>query len=81
MYKPKKEFQTSVPCANLIKMKTDSQFILINWNITSPKMVRNNILEKFKGSASRNSFLKFVGCVAAEQNNNNNENSDSSQFY
>ena len=63
--------------------------ILINCNITSPKMVRNNILErqamheKAPGSASRNSFLKFVWCVAAEQNNSNNknENSDSSQFY
>ena len=38
--------RTSVSCANLIKMKTHSQFILINWNITSPKMVRNNILER-----------------------------------
>ena len=39
--------------------------------------------EKSPGSASRNSFLKFVWCVAVEQNNNNNhnENSDSSQFY
>ena len=38
--------------------------------------------EKSPGSASRNSFLKFVWCVAAEQNNNNNnETSDSSQFY
>ena len=28
-----------------------------------------------------NSFLKFIWCVAAEQNdNNNNENSDSSHF-
>ena len=39
------EFQASVPCANLIKMKTHFQFILINWNITSSKMVRKNILE------------------------------------
>ena len=30
-----REFQASVPCA-----------ILINWNITPPKMVRNNVLEK-----------------------------------
>ena len=37
--------------------------------------------EKYPGYASRNSFLKFVRCVAAEQNNNNNENSDSSHFY
>ena len=38
--------------------------------------------EKSTGSASRNSFLKFVWCVAVEQNNNNNnENNDSSQFY
>ena len=37
------EFQTSVPCANLIKMKTHFQFILMNWNITSLKMVRKNI--------------------------------------
>ena len=36
--------------------------------------------EKYPGYASRNSFLKFVRCVAAEQNNNN-ENSDSSHFY
>ena len=36
------EFQTSV---NLIKMKTHFQFILMNWNITSSKMVRKNILE------------------------------------
>ena len=28
--------------------------------------------EKSPGSASRNSFLKFVWCVAVEQNNNNN---------
>ena len=42
-----REFQTSVPCANLMKMKTHSQFILINWNIMSPKiMVRNNIFER-----------------------------------
>ena len=34
------EFQTSVPCANL-----KFQFILMNWNITSSKMVRKNILE------------------------------------
>ena len=40
-----REFQTSVPCANLIKMKTHFQFILMNWNVTSSKMVRNNILE------------------------------------
>ena len=39
------EFQTSVPCANLVKMKTHFQFILMNWNITSSKMVRKNILE------------------------------------
>ena len=39
------EFQTSVPCANLIKMKTHFQFILMNWNIASSKMVRKNILE------------------------------------
>ena len=39
------EFQTSVPCANLIKMKTRFQFILMNWNVTSWKMVRKNILE------------------------------------
>ena len=36
-------FQTSVPCTNLIKMKTHFQFILMNWNITSSKMVRKNI--------------------------------------
>ena len=42
-----REFQTSVPCANLMKMKTHFQFILINWNIISPKiMVRNNIIER-----------------------------------
>ena len=47
MYKPKKaSFQTSVPCANSIKMKTHFQFILMNWSITLPKMVRNNILEE-----------------------------------
>ena len=39
------EFQTSVPCGTLIKMKTHFQFILMNWNITSSKMVRKNILE------------------------------------
>ena len=39
------EFQTSMPCANLIKMKTHFQFILMNWNITSSKMVRKNIAE------------------------------------
>ena len=41
------EFQTSVPSANLIQMKTHFQFILqlMNWNITSSKMVRKNILE------------------------------------
>ena len=36
--------------------------------------------EKYPDYASRNSFLKFVRCVAAEQNNNNNENS-ASHFY
>ena len=40
------EFQTSVPSANLIKMRTHFQFILMNWNITSSKMVRKNILEE-----------------------------------
>ena len=39
------EFQTSVPGANLIKIKTHFQFILMNWNITSSKMVKKNILE------------------------------------
>ena len=39
------EFQTSVPWPILIKMKTHSQFISMNWNITSPKMVRNSIVE------------------------------------
>ena len=78
----------SVPYANLIKMKTHFQFILMNWNITSPKMARNNILEEYAMQekydpcyGSGNSFLKFVQCVSAEQNNNNNENSDSSYFY
>ena len=37
--------------------------------------------EKYQGYASENSFLIFVWCVAAEQNNNNNENSESSHFY
>ena len=36
--------------------------------------------EKYPGYASKNSFLKFVRCVATERNNNN-ENSDSSHFY
>ena len=56
--------------------------------ITLPKMVRNNILEEYAMQekydpcyGSGNSFLKFVQCVSAEQNNNNNENSDSSHFY
>ena len=55
-------FQTSVPWANLIKMK----FVLMNWNITSPKVVGNSILEGKQckrnnpGYASKNSFLKFV---------------------
>ena len=80
------EFQTSLPCANLIKMKTHFHFILMNWNITSSKMVRKNILEgwaiqeKYPGYGLRNSSLKFVWCVAAEQNNKN-KNSDSSHFY
>ena len=39
------EFQTSVPCANLIKMKTHFQFILMNWNIASLKMASKNIPE------------------------------------
>ena len=39
------EFQTSVPWANLIKMKTHFQFMLMNWNFTSSKVVRKNILE------------------------------------
>ena len=38
--------------------------------------------EKYPGYASKNSFLKFFRCVAAEQNNNNNNgNNDSSHFY
>ena len=55
----------------------------MNWNITSPKIVRNSIhegsavQEKYRGYASKNSFLKFVSCGLAEQNNNNNQNSDS----
>ena len=39
------EFSNIGACANPIKMKTHFQFILMNWNITLPKMVRNNILE------------------------------------
>ena len=39
------EFQTSVPRANLIKMKTHFQFILMKRNITSLKMVSKNMLE------------------------------------
>ena len=39
------EFQTAVPCANLIKMKTHFQFILMKWNIQASKMVRKKILE------------------------------------
>ena len=39
------EFQTSVLCENLVKMKANFQFILMNWNITSSQMVRKNILE------------------------------------
>ena len=41
-------------------------------------MVKKNIVEgqaiqeKYPGYVSRNSSLKFVRCVAAEQNNNNN---------
>ena len=48
-----------------------------------PKMVRNNnaMHEKSAVSASRNSFLEFLRCVAAEQKNNNKVSSDSSQFY
>ena len=47
MYKPKKaSFQTSGPCANPIKMKAHFQFILMNCNITLPKMVRNVTLEE-----------------------------------
>ena len=57
------EFQTSAPCANLIKMKTRFQFILMNWNIASPKMVRATYLrdkqEKYPGYASRNSFFEI----------------------
>ena len=46
MYKPKKAcFKTSTLWANLIKMKTHFQFILMNWNIKLPKIVRNSILE------------------------------------
>ena len=37
--------------------------------------------EKYPGYTSKNSFLKIVRCVAAEQNNDNNENRDSSHFY
>ena len=36
--------------------------------------------EKYSGYASRNSVLKFVRCVAMEQNNNNNESSNSSHY-
>ena len=39
------EFQTSMLYANLIKMRTHFQFIVMNWNNTSSKMVRNNTLE------------------------------------
>ena len=31
------EFQTLLACANLIRTKTYFQFILMKWNITSPK--------------------------------------------
>ena len=51
------------------------------------EMVRKNILEgkavqeEYPGYGSRNSPLKFVWCVAVEQNNNSNKNSDASDFY
>ena len=37
--------------------------------------------EKYPGYASRNSFLKFTRCVAAEETKNNKENNDSSHLY
>ena len=40
------EFQTSVPRANLIKMKTHFQFILMNWNITSSKWSEKTYLRE-----------------------------------
>jgi len=47
MYKQKKViFQTLVPCENPIKVKAHFQLILMNWNITLPKVVKNNILEE-----------------------------------
>ena len=39
------EFQKSEPWANLIKMKTHFQFVSMNWNIPSSKMVKNSILQ------------------------------------
>ena len=60
----------------------ENSFSIYFDDITSSKLVKNNIpegykQEKYPGYASRNSFLKFISCVAAEQNNNN-ENSDPS---
>ena len=40
------EFQKSVPRANLIKMKTHFQFILMNWNITSSKWSEKTYLRE-----------------------------------
>ena len=52
------DIQTSVPCANLIKMKTPFQFVHINWNITSSKMVRNNII--LKGQVMQESNIQVM---------------------
>ena len=52
------DIQTSVPYANLIKMKTPFQFVHINWNITSSKMVRNNII--LKGQVMQESNIQVM---------------------
>ena len=38
------EFQTSVPCGEF-DQNEETFSVYFYWNITSPKMVRNNILE------------------------------------
>ena len=68
----RKRVQTSVPWANLIKMKTHSQ--LISMNMTSSKMVRNSILGvwamqgKYPGYASRSELDSWCFSDAWQQN-------------
>ena len=87
-----REFQTSVTCANFIKiilkmwkcvfmMKTHFQFVCLTGTLFHRKWSETTYL---RDRQCKKNLQKFVWCVAAEPqsiNRNNNKSRDSSDFY